>query len=197
MSTSKRNCKIIAPVGLAGSGKSSAVEYLAARSLPKIYAGGLILDGVKEMGWELTQDNERKYREMMRQKHGNDYFIRRCAEQMHRLIDAGQKRIVFDGLYSWTEYKFLKHEFPGSLSVIAIVAPNHLRYRRLAQRPVRPLSEHEAIKRDWAEIEGLEKGGPIAIADYFVTNDGDLDHLYAQLEAVVQSEHFCKAPEAC
>lgn len=191
------HAKIIALVGLAGSGKSSAVDHFTDRGFPKVYVGQLILDGVREMGWELTQDNERKYREMMRREHGNDYFIRRCAEQMHKLIDAGQKRIVLDGLYSWTEYKFLKHEFPGQLSVIAIVTPKHLRYRRLAQRPIRPLPEGETMKRDWAEIENMEKGGPIAIADYFVINDGSLEDLHAQLDTITRHEHFCKAPEQC
>lgn len=191
------NTKIIAFVGLAGSGKSSAVDYLTSQGFPKVYVGGLILEGLRELGWEQNQENERKYRETMRQKHGNDYFIRRCAEQIERLIDAGQKRIILDGLYTWTEYKFLKHQFPGSLSTVAIVAPKHLRYRRLSQRPVRPLSEEEAMKRDWAEIENLEKGGPIAIADQFVINDGNLEDLYQNIDIALGDVHFCKTSEKC
>lgn len=189
--------KIIAFTGMAGAGKSSAIDYMTAKGIPKVYVGGLILEGVKAAGMEPTQENERIYREEMRRKHGNDYFIRLAVEQLHRLIDAGQRQIVFDGLYSWTEYKYLKHEFPGQLVNIAIVAPRTLRHRRIENRPVRPLTNKQATERDWSEIENLEKGGPIAIADYFVIKDGNLDDLHAKLEEITQHEHFCKAPEQC
>ena len=37
------------------------------------------------------------------------------------------------------------------------------------------------------EIERLEKGGPIAIADRFVTNNGSADELMAQVRAYMAS----------
>jgi len=44
------------------------------------------------------------------------------------------------------------------------------------------LTAEETDRRDAAEIENLEKGGPIAAADYYVTNEGDLDALRASYE---------------
>ena len=38
----QRDVKLIAFVGLAGAGKSSAVEYVAEKGYPKIYFGGII-----------------------------------------------------------------------------------------------------------------------------------------------------------
>ena len=156
------HANIIALVGLAGSGKSSAVEYFTKKGIPKIYFGGIIYKAMEEAGIEPTWDNQQKFRED-----------------------------------TWSEYKILKHEFPGQMSVIAVVTPKHLRYQRMAKRPERPMQPREVDQRDWSEIENLEKGGPIAIADYFVTNDRGLDELYTQLEAVTHHEHFCKAPEQC
>lgn len=190
MADKKSNAKILAFVGLPGAGKSEAVDYVVSKGFPKIYGGGLIVEGVKELGLEVTPENEKQYREDMRAKHGKDIFIRLVAEQMHNLIDAGQRQIVFDGLYMWTEYKHLKHEFPGELIVVAVVAPKRLRHRRLTTRPIRPLTVDEATNRDWAEIENLEKGGPIAIADYFIQNDGNLDDLYAQINTVLENTEF-------
>ena len=178
--------KIIAFVGLPGAGKSSAVDYLTAKGLPKIYVGGLIVEGVKALGLPVNPQNERDYRERMRREHGKDYFIRECAKQIKHLFDAGQHTVVLDGLYTWTEYKFLKHEFPGELITIAIVVPRRERHHRLAVRPVRPLTKAEATERDWAEIENLEKGGPIAIADYFLHNDISLDALHADIDALLR-----------
>ena len=191
------HANIIALVGLAGSGKRSAVEYFTKKGIPKIYFGGIIYKAMEEAGIEPTWDNQQKFREDIRRREGKDFVVKRVVKSAHDLIDAGQKLIVLDGLYTWSEYKILKHEFPGQMSVIAVVTPKHLRYQRMAKRPERPMQPREVDQRDWSEIENLEKGGPIAIADYFVMNDHGLDELYAQLEAVTHHEHFCKAPEQC
>ncbi|HEY5695751.1 MAG TPA: AAA family ATPase, partial [Candidatus Saccharimonadales bacterium] len=180
------NVKIIAFVGLAGSGKSSAVDYLTEKGYPKVYFGGVVLDEVKRRGLELTQENEQPIREELRAKEGKDFVVRRIIKQIHELIEAGQHHIVADGLYTWTEYKALKHEFPGELTVVAIVAPRHLRQHRMANRPVRPLTPAQLDERDWAEIENIEKGGPIAIADHFIMNNKDLDYLHEQVDDALQ-----------
>ena len=191
------HAKIIALVGLAGSGKSSAVEYLTEKGFPKIYFGGVIYKAMDEAGIEKTWDNQQKFREEIRRREGKDFVIKRVIKNIHDLINAGQNKIVLDGLYTWSEYKFLKHEFPGQVVVIAIVTPKHLRYQRMIKRAERPMQPHEVDQRDWSEIENLEKGGPIAIADYFIINDGSLEQLYQKIDAVTHDAHFCKSPEQC
>jgi len=118
-------------------------------------------------------------REEIRRREGKDFVIKRVIKNIHDLINAGQNKIVLDGLYTWSEYKFLKHEFPGQVVVIAIVTPKYLRYQRMAKRIERPMQPHEVDQRDWSEIENLEKGGPIAI------------------DAATHDAHFCKSPEQC
>lgn len=188
--TRPNNLKIIAFVGLSGSGKSAAVDYLTSKGYPKVYFGGVILDAMRQAGLELTQENEKPFREELRAKEGKDVVVKRIIQQIHELVEAGQHRIVADGLYTWTEYKALKHEFPGELTVVATVAPKHLRYRRLNERPERPLTDAEAGQRDWAEIENLEKGGPIAIADYYIHNDGDKEKLDKQIDEICRAIEF-------
>ena len=95
-----------------------------------------------------------------------------------------------DSVYSWTEYKALKRAFPGEVIVVAILASRRTRHKRLAKRPDRPFTTHEATERDWAEIEKLEKGGPIAIADYFITNESSLESLYAQIDTRLEDTGF-------
>lgn len=184
------NVKIVAFVGLTGSGKSTAVEHLAEKGIPKVYFGGVVLDEVKKRGLELTQENEQPIREELRAKEGKDFVVRRIISQIHDLIAAGQHRIVADGLYTWTEYKALKHEFPGELTVIATVTHKHLRKQRMAKRAIRPLTPEQVDQRDWAEIENIEKGGPIAIADYFVMNDGNLEPFYKQIDDILEHIDF-------
>lgn len=185
-----KDIKIIAFVGLAGAGKSVSVDYLTEKGYPKVYFGGVVLDAMTEAGLEHTQENEKPFREELRKKEGNDFIAKRIIAQIHNLINAGQHRIVADGLYSWTEYKVLKHEFPGEFSLIAVVTPKKLRHRRLIDRPVRPLTQVEADARDYAEIENLEKGGPIAIADHYIINEDDLDNLHKQINLTLNDIGF-------
>ena len=185
------NVKIIAFVGLAGSGKTAAVDYLTGKGYPKVYFGGIFYEAMQEAGltpgdWE----PENKFRKEIREREGKDFVVNRAVKQFRKLTEAGQHRLIADGLYSWTEYKIMKHEFPGELTVVAVVAPKHLRKHRLVNRPERPVSPAEVDERDWREIEDIEKGGPIAIADYYVMNDKDLDHLYTQLEAILRQIDF-------
>lgn len=188
--THHENVKIVAFVGLTGSGKSSAVEYLTAKGYPKVYFGGVILDAMTKAGLEHTQENEKPFREELREREGKDFVVKRIIQQVHDLINAGQHRIVADGIYTWTEYKAMKREFPGELTVVAVVAPKHMRHHRITNRPIRPLTIAEADERDWAEIENLEKGGPIAIADHYIMNNGNLDHFHDQIDTELDHINF-------
>ncbi len=186
----KRNVKIIAFVGMPGAGKSSAVDYVSSKGYPKVYFGRVVLQALEDAGLEITQENEKMMREKLRAEEGNDVIVKRIATQIHDLIDAGQRRIIADGLYSWTEYKYLKREFPGEINIIAVLAPRSLRHYRLSKRPQRSLTGDEALKRDWAEIENLEKGGPIAIADHYIINTDSLDALYSQIDRELNDLSF-------
>ena len=60
----------------------------------------------------------------------------------------------------------------------------------MAKRPLRPLTSEEVDQRDWAEIENIEKGGPIAVADYFIHNDKDLANLTDKIDQIRQEINF-------
>jgi hypothetical protein len=79
-------------------------------------------------------------------------------------------------MYSMAEYEYLFARY-GGLRTVAVHAARAIRYRRLAQRHVRPLTTSEAKERDLVEIRALDKGGPIALADLHYVNDHGLDSL--------------------
>lgn len=185
-----KDIKIIAFVGLTGAGKSAAVDYITKRGYPKVYFGGVIYAAMNEAGIEITPKSQQKFREEIREKEGKDFVVKQVIKQTNDLIEAGQHRIILDGLYSWTEYKILKKEYPGMMHVFAVVASKKLRHHRLSIRPERPFTQEQANERDWSEIENLEKGGPIAIADHFIINNGSLDHLYQQIDEALGDTKF-------
>jgi dephospho-CoA kinase len=64
-----------------------------------------------------------------------------------------------------------------------------MRFARLRNRPERPITTYEEFqKRDWTEIENTDKGGPIAIADYTISNLGALEALHQELDQITASE---------
>lgn len=185
------NLKILAFVGLTGSGKSTAVSYFTDKGFPRVYFGGVIYQAMAEAGIEKGEQNEKDFRVAIREREGNDFVVKRIIKQIHDLANAGQHRIIADGVYSWDEYKALKHEFPGEVTVVAIITNKHLRYHRLTQRlDDRPQSETVSSQRDHNEIETINKGGPIAMADYFIMNNGTEAELNEQLDQVARDIEF-------
>lgn len=169
--------KVICFVGMPGAGKSVCVEYLKRNGLPSAYFGGITLDEVKKRGMDLTPASEKFVREDIRAKEGKGAYAVRIIKQVEELFEKGHDYVVVDGLYSWTEYKIFKESFGDNAVIIAIVSPVKVRHERLTKREFRPLTEEEATQRDYAEIENLEKGGPIANADFFLANDANPEEL--------------------
>ena len=186
------NVKILAIVGMSGSGKSVAVDHLTSKGYPKVYFGGMIYKEMEKRGIARTEDgeSEKEFREMIRATEGKDWVVRQVIEEIKDLIDAGQKRIILDGVYSWTEYKTLKHEFPKNLTFLAIVVDKKLRYKRVSNRPGRSFDSAAIRERDRSEIENLEKGGPIAAADYYIINNGAIDEMADGIDKVLKEIEF-------
>lgn len=186
------NVKILAIVGMSGSGKSVAVDYLTEKGYPKVYFGGMIYKEMEKRGIIRTEDgeSEKEFREMIRETEGKDWVVRQVIAETKDLISAGQKRIVLDGVYSWTEYKTLKKEFPQCLTFIAIVVDKKLRYKRVAVRPNRAFDTAAIRERDRSEIENLEKGGPIAAADYYVLNNGTIEDVKTRMDEILKEIEF-------
>ncbi len=178
--------RALALVGMPGAGKTVCAHHLEARGFFQFRFGGIVVDEVTRRGWAVTPENERIVREELRRREGMDAIARRALPHLKSALNA-RPSIVIDGLYSFSEYKTLRHELGAAMVVVAIACPRALRYQRLAARPERPLTAAEAEARDYLEIENLEKGGPIAIADYTLVNDRDPQTLLDALDALVAS----------
>jgi dephospho-CoA kinase len=174
--------KLIVLVGMCGSGKSVVSEYYKSKGYAYVYFGGITLEEIQKRSLELNAENEKFVREDLRKIHGMAAYAILSLPK----IEAGLKtgNVLIDGLYSWSEYKILKDKFGDDLNIITVYAPPKMRYERLAKRQIRPLTFEESKKRDYAEIENIEKGGPIAMSEYTLINDKDVEHLMKQVEAL-------------
>ena len=173
--------KIVAIVGMCGSGKSIARARLEDLGYKKVYFGGVTMEKLKEEGFEITPDNEKMMREKLRSELGMGAYAIVLLPKIKKL--AQNNDVVLDGLYSWDELKILQKEF--NLTTIAVVADKDLRYDRLSKRIDRPFAKEDAIKRDISEIENIAKAGPIAYADYYIFNNGTIQEFHERLDEIL------------
>ncbi len=176
--------RIAAIVGMAGSGKSEVAAFLTSHGLRYIHFGDVTQLELRNRGLPVNEANERIIREELRAVHGMAaYAVLNLSRIQEALASGG---VVVDGLYSWEEYLVLKERFGEAVIVVAVAASPAIRQARLAARPVRPLTALEVASRDRAEIENLNKGGPIAMADITLVNEGTLAELAVQCARVLE-----------
>ena len=181
--------RALALVGMPGAGKTLCAQHLEDLGYFQLRFGGVVENEVRNRGWDVNPEHERIVREELRAEHGMAAMAKVSLPKLKSALEA-HSHIIIDGLYSFSEYKVLHADLGVPMVVVAIVATRQLRYDRLASRPIRPLTHQEAERRDIQEIETLEKGGPIAIADYtFLNNDGSND-LLQQLDSLLESLEF-------
>ena len=176
--------KLVALVGMPGSGKSEAAAIFESGGFKRIRFGDITDEEIKKSGLELNEQNERRTREALRNRYGMAAYAVLSLPKIEEALEIID--VVVDGLYSWEEYKYLLAKIKVKLNLVAVWSPPALRYKRLWERKVRPLSEDQARERDFAEIENVNKGGPIAMADYTLCNDSTLQSLKDQVANILK-----------
>ena len=175
--------KVVSIVGMSGSGKSEVARLFGEKGFITVRFGDITDEEVKKRGLELNEENERQVREELREKQGMAAYAKL---NLPRIDDALKKaNVVVDGLYSWEEYVYLKDYYGDKFSVVAVWTSPKTRYARLGKRRVRPLTVTEAAGRDYAEIENMNKGGPIAMADFTINNESSWSDLKEQVTEVI------------
>ncbi|MHB8104465.1 MAG: AAA family ATPase [Dehalococcoidales bacterium] len=175
--------KVVSVVGMAGSGKSEVARFFNFKGFTTVRFGDITDEAVRKQGLPLTEENERPAREHIRQEHGMAAYAKLSLPRIDNALKTSN--VVVDGLYSWEEYTFLKDYYGDKFMVVAVWASPQDRYQRLGRRKERPLTPQQATSRDRAEIEKLNKGGPICMADFIILNQGSMSDLKKQVERIV------------
>ncbi len=167
--------KVVSIVGMTGAGKSEVSKVFEENGFVRIRFGDVTDEEIKKRGLELNEENERYIRELLRKEHGMEAYAKLNLPRIDLAVKHSD--VIIDGLYSWEEYTFLKAHYGENFYVVAVWAPPGARYVRLTSRPNRRLTLEEAANRDRAEIENINKGGPIAMADVTIINESSLENL--------------------
>lgn len=177
---------ILAVVGLPGSGKTEAINYLMEKyKFPKVYFGDVTFDEMKLRGLDINEKNERFVREDLRAKYGQLVYAQKVIEKIKNIKE--DTNILVESLYSWDEYLEFKKEFGDSFKVLAIYSSPETRIKRLSSRPVRPLSREEVESRDYSQIENLKQAGPIARANFTIVNEGEMIEFCSGIDKIISN----------
>ena len=172
--------KFVAIVGMVGAGKTTAANYLEKKSFNYLRFGQVVMDELEKRKLSVCEKNEKAVREGLRKKHGMAVMAKL---NYPRIKEALKKTsVVGDGLYSWAEYLYLKEKLKEKMIVLALYASPKIRYQRITSRQERALSAKLAQSRDYADIENIQKAGPIAMADYTIINEGTVKKLQQSLD---------------
>ena len=184
--------RIICLVGMCGAGKSVVGDILKEKGYGYARFGDLTDDVLFGRRTEIStkigltlpaernENNERFVRENIRKFYGMDAYAKLNIPKFDVLMAKGD--LVADGLYSWVEFKVLKDYYGNRMLILAVMTSPAVRYKRLEAREVRPWIKEESKSRDFAEIENLNKGGPIAMADYYVINNFSREFLQTEVD---------------
>lgn len=179
-SSNQPNRFAIAIVGMSGSGKTEAGHFFEEKGLQTLRFGSVVDEGIREEGLPWSPENNVYYRKKIRQELGMAAIAIKMLPKIEEVLRTNE-RVVLDGLYSWAEYTYLKDKLPN-LIILAIYTRPSIRHSRLKNRKDRPFSEADAKRRDITEIEDIDKGGPIAMADYLIKNERSFEDFKEELE---------------
>jgi dephospho-CoA kinase len=175
--------KVVAIVGMTGAGKSEVARVFEEHGFKKVRFGDITDEELRNRGLEPNEENERYIRQQLRKEHGMAVYAKL---NLPRIVGSlKSSNVVVDGLYSWEEYILLKEYYGRQLTTVAVWASPATRHTRLAYRIERSLTLEEAANRDKSEIENINKGGPIAMADFTIVNETSLEELEKETERVL------------
>lgn len=173
---------VVAIVGMSGSGKTEVTKIFLENGYQRVYFGDVTFDEMKRQGLAPTQDNERKVREELRASGDKAIYAKMLMPKIQEAYKNGN--VLLESLYSWSEYEYVKKMFNGRFFVVAAVTNRAVRASRISVRPDRPLTDEQLTLRDKTQIEFLDQGGPIGIADYYIINNGSFEALREQTEII-------------
>lgn len=184
--------KVIGLTGTFASGKEIAREVIEKNfnSYSVVLSSLLKEDALKKQGINITREVKQNLGNELRKQYGNDILVKIAVSFMQKNKDF----LIIDGVRSPGESDFLRQKFGDSYKLIAIDAPQQIRFERFSKRrrDGDPQTFEEFVKldeRDQGKDEpeyGQQVGKCIEMADFVIQNDGSLEEFQQKVLEVVK-----------
>jgi len=175
---------VIGIVGLIGSGKDTAAEYIAKKYNYLIISyRDVIAEIMQRIGLETNRENMQRFAREARDKHGEDVFAKKVLEKIKK---SKNKKIIVKEMRTEGDLLTIRRNL-GSFFVIEVFAEEKLRYERLKKRKRLgdPKNFEEFLIQQKREEElGYTKS--LEYADYCLENNGSLKELYEKIDKLMR-----------
>ena len=176
---------LIGITGTNGSGKGAVVEYLVSKKGFSRYSGrAIILEAVEEQHLPNKRGVMREVANELRREHGPAYIMERLYDMAKDDTNA-----VLESVRTIGEAEFLKSK---NAFIIAVDAKKETRYERVLSmsHDAAPISFQDFSLMEDREMSSSEPWdmnvfGVMQLANARVTNDGTLEELQMQVDAVL------------
>lgn len=169
--------RILVVTGMPLAGKSIFCKVLKEKGVPVITMSHIVKEEMRSKGIKITNRSLREYPTDLRKKHGMDIVARKCKELVDNVLNKNNL-IVINGARGSEEIEFFRKQYNGSITIIAIIASQKVRFERFRSRSREDDAKEweEFIFRDNEELKwGV--GNMIVRADYEIINEGTLEEL--------------------
>jgi dephospho-CoA kinase len=173
--------KVLAIVGMPGSGKAIVSKAASSRGIPVLVCGDVVREETKKRGLAPTPENTGKVMLAIRQEEGPAVVAERLIT---KIASSAAPLLVVEGVRSMAEVEALRRNH--TVVIVAVHASPKTRYDRLVARGRSddPKSWEEFAERDARELS-VGIGDVIALAQEMLINEASFEDMSAASEAVL------------
>lgn len=181
--------KVIGLTGTIGSGKEAVKEFIRKKyNCYTVTLSDILKAELQKKRKALDRAALQDLGNEMRKKYGNHILAMLAVEYLGR----DKQAIIIDGIRNLGEVEYLKKRFGNDFKLVAIDAPQEIRFQRVVTRGGEdPKAWEEFVKSDERDQGISEEGHGLHVkscvdgADFLIVNDGSLEDLEKKVNEVV------------
>ena len=175
--------RVIATVGLAGSGKGELAAVAERQDIPVVTMGDVIRAECRERGLD-PADHHGEVAKALREENGPAAIAEASLPHIEDALEDSET-VVVDGIRSDVEVEVFEDRFGDSFTLVGVEAPFELRKKRIGERGRDNVEDGEGLKeRDEREL-GFGLRNALERADVTIENTDTLEAFRERVEEVL------------
>lgn len=164
------------------SGKTTVAELMEKKGYSVLDMGEVVRIEMEKR--DIETGNESNFVNSMRDKHGMDAIAKLSVPYLEE-ITREREKVVITGMRSLKEKERFEKEIENSIEVVAVWSCPDTRKKRRKERLRAEDRKGQSFKeRDQREIQN-GVGELMALSDYLIVNEGELEQLEEEVNRIV------------